>query len=102
VGNTRQLFGSGNDHAEMYKLIFGFNISQIIRAAVLFSLPEYLALGPATAESIAAAESLDVGATFRFMRACASLNLLIYDSNSKCFSDAVKTRESQAVPTLGA
>jgi O-methyltransferase/methyltransferase family protein len=83
TSDTRELFGVGNDHAEMFRLIFGFNVSQIIRAAALYSLPEHLAQGPATAESIAVAESLNVEATFRFMRACASLKLLTYDGHSK-------------------
>jgi O-methyltransferase domain/Dimerisation domain len=81
--DTRELFGLGNDHAEMSRLIFGCTVSQVIRAAVLYSLPEHLAQGPATARSIATAESLNVDATFRFMRACASLNLLTYDGQSK-------------------
>jgi len=83
TSDTRELFGVGNDHADMLRLILGFNVSQIVRAAALYSLPEHLAQGPATAESIAMAESLDVEATFRFMRACASLNLLTYDGQSK-------------------
>lgn len=79
---TREILGIGNDDAEMSKMIFGFNVSQIIRTAVLYSLPEHLAQGPATPAEIAAAESLNVEATFRFMRACASLRLMTYDGHS--------------------
>jgi ubiquinone/menaquinone biosynthesis C-methylase UbiE len=81
--DAREPFGVGNDHAEMFRLIGGFRVSQIIRAAALYSLPEHLAQGAATAESIAVAESLNVEATFRFMRACAALKLLTYDGQSK-------------------
>lgn len=86
VATPRELFGVENDHAEMFKMIFGFNVSQIVRAAALYSLPEHLAKGPATSASIAAAESLNAEATFRFMRACAALNLLTYDGHSEKFA----------------
>jgi O-methyltransferase domain/Dimerisation domain len=81
--DTRELFGVDNDHAEMFRMIFGFQVSQIVRAAALYSLPEHLADGPLTPTDIARAESLDIEATFRFMRTCASLNLLSYDGHSK-------------------
>jgi SAM-dependent methyltransferase len=66
----------------MFQMIFGFNISQIVRAAALYSLPEHLGQGLTTPEQIAEAESINVEATFRLMRACASIGLLTYDGKS--------------------
>jgi O-methyltransferase domain/Dimerisation domain len=79
----RHLFGAQNDYAQMFQMIWGFTISQIVRAAALYSLAEHLGQGRATPAEIAEAESLNVNATFRFMRACASIGLLTYDGHSK-------------------
>lgn len=84
--NTRELFGQENNYAQMFNMIFGFNISQLVRTAALYSMPEHLAHGPTTAAEIAADECLSADATFRFMRACASLGLMIYDPLSKKFA----------------
>jgi hypothetical protein len=81
--DTRHVFGSQNDHAQMFQMIGGFRISQIVRSAALFSLAEHLANGPATATEIAEAESIDATAAFRLMRACASLGLVTYDGQSR-------------------
>jgi Dimerisation domain len=64
-------------------VIWGFNVSQIVHTAALYSLPEYLAQRRATPAEIAKAESLNLDATFRLMRACASIGLMTYDGHSK-------------------
>ena len=79
----RHIFGTQHDYAQMFQMIWGFTISQIVHAAALYSLPEHLGQGRATPAEIAEAESLNVDATFRFMRTCASLGLLTYDGHSK-------------------
>ena len=81
--DTRHIFGTQNDYAQMFQMIFGFTVSQIVHTAALYSLPEHLAQGPATPAEIAEAESLNVDAIFRLMRACASIGLLTYDGHSK-------------------
>jgi hypothetical protein len=81
--DTRHSWGTPNDHAQMSQMIWGFTVSQIVHAAALYSLPEHLGLGWATAAEIAAAESLNVDAVFRWMRACASIGLLTYDGHSR-------------------
>jgi hypothetical protein len=63
------LFGGENDYAAMYNLICAHSVAQIVRCAALFSFADHLAAGPATAEAVARVEGLDVGATFRLMRA---------------------------------
>jgi predicted sugar kinase len=60
--DTRHSWGTPNDHAQMSQMIWGFTVSQIVHAAALYSLPEHLGLGWATAAEIAAAESLNVDA----------------------------------------
>jgi len=81
--DTRHIFGTQNDYAQMFQMIWGFSASQIVRAAALYSLADHLGQGLATPAEIAKAESLDVDATFRLMRACASIGLMTYDGHSK-------------------
>src|SRR5580698_4230633 len=81
--DTNHLFGTQNDYAQMFQMIWGFNVSQIVHTAALYSLAEHLDQGAKTPAEIAQAESLNVDATFRFMRVCASIGLMTYDGNSK-------------------
>lgn len=60
----------------MMFMITGYWVTQIIRAAATYSVADHLVNGVSTAEEIAAAESLDVDATRRLLRACASLGLV--------------------------
>ncbi|AXC10446.1 O-methyltransferase [Acidisarcina polymorpha] len=82
LSDTRDIYGSKNDYAQMFQMIVGYAISQIVRNAAVFSFAEHLALGPKTAAEIAQAESLNLDATFRLMRACASLGLMTYQEDS--------------------
>jgi hypothetical protein len=81
--DTRPIFGTQNDYAQMFQMILGFNVSQIVHTAALYSLAEHLAQGPATPAEIAEAESINVDATFRLMRACVSIGLMTYDGHSE-------------------
>jgi hypothetical protein len=83
TSEMHHVVGGQNDYAQMFQMIWGFTISKIVHAAALYSLPEHLGQGRATPAEIAEAESLNVDATFRFMRACASIGLLTYDGHSK-------------------
>ena len=83
ASDTGHYFGTQNDYAQMFQMIFGANISQIVHTAALYSLPEHLAQGRATPAEIAEAESLNVDATFRLLRACASIGLVTYDGQAK-------------------
>lgn len=60
----------------MMDMITGYWITQIVRTAATYSLAEHLAERPATAEYLAEAEGLDLDATRRFLRTCASLGLV--------------------------
>jgi hypothetical protein len=46
--DSRDGFGTQDDYARMYQLIWGFNVYQIVHTAPLYSLPEHLAQGRAT------------------------------------------------------
>lgn len=82
LSDTRNIFGTQNDHAQMFQMIVGYTVSQAVHSAAVFSLAEHLAEGPKTAVEVAKAEALDVDATFRLMRACASLGLMTYEEDS--------------------
>jgi SAM-dependent methyltransferase len=74
---------SADDTSRMMQMINGYWISQIVHAAATYSLADHLAKAPSTAEDIAKAEGTDPTATFRLMRACASLGLMTYDDESR-------------------
>jgi Dimerisation domain len=82
LSETHSSLASTKDYAQMFQMIVGFAVSQIVRNAAVFSFAEHLAWGPKTAVEIAEAESLNVDATFRLMRACASLGLMTYEGDS--------------------
>jgi hypothetical protein len=56
-----------------------FLVSQIAGALASYSIADHLANGPTTAEQIATIEGIDSTATFRLLRACASLGLVTCD-----------------------
>jgi precorrin-6B methylase 2 len=60
----------------MWNLIVGYRKSQIVRTAAMMSLAEHCSDGPVTTQSVADAESADLDATARFMRACTAIGLL--------------------------
>ncbi|MGV9803425.1 methyltransferase [Mycobacterium sp. NPDC003449] len=57
-------------------MVTGFWVTQIVRAAAAFNIADHLAAGIDTPQAIAAAESTEVNATRRLIRACASLDLV--------------------------
>jgi hypothetical protein len=57
-------------------MLTGHWVTRIISAAAELSVMDHLAAGARTAEDVAAREGSDSAATFRLMRACASLGLL--------------------------
>lgn len=75
--------GSADDLARMFEMITGFEISQIVHAAARYSLAEHLRGGRTSAAEIARAEAIDAGATFRLLRACASIGLATYAGDER-------------------
>ncbi|GAB3240925.1 acetylserotonin O-methyltransferase [Mycolicibacterium hippocampi] len=64
------------DYERMMGMLTGFWVSQIVRAAAVFNLADHLAAGADTPDAIAEFESIDLDATRRLMRTCASLGLV--------------------------
>jgi hypothetical protein len=67
------------DFGQMMGFIMGFFQTQIAGAIANYSIADHLAKGSATAGEIATKEGIDPQATFRRLRACASLGLVNYD-----------------------
>jgi len=67
--------GATDPHQQMWEMITSYRISQIVRVIAHFHLPEHIAAGRRTGTSIAAAADLSPDATFRLLRAGASLGL---------------------------
>jgi len=76
---TTTLEPSANDFGQMMGFIMGFFQTQIAGAIANYSIADHLAKGSATADEIAAWEGIDPRATFRLLRACASLGLATCD-----------------------
>src|SRR5258708_13512911 len=76
---TTALEATDKDFERMMQMLTGFFVTQIAGAVATYSIADHLAKGPATAEQIAKAESIDSTATFRLLRACASLGLVTCD-----------------------
>src|SRR5260221_5329438 len=67
------------DFEQMMQMLTGFFVTQIAGAVATFSIADHLAKGSATAEQIATVEDINSTATFRLLRACASLGLVTCD-----------------------
>lgn len=73
---TMTLEPTGKDFEQMMGFIMGFFQTQIAGAIANYSIADHLAKGSATADEIAQWEGIDPQATFRLLRACASLGLV--------------------------
>ena len=80
-----------SDSERMMQMITGYWVTQIVRAAAIYSVADHLANGPATAAEIARAEGTNPSAMFRLMRACASLALLTYEGESFAATPLLET-----------
>jgi hypothetical protein len=72
-----------SDNDRMMEMINGYWITQIVNAAATYALADHLAEGPAAAAEIAEMANTNPSATFRVLRACASLGLATYDGESR-------------------
>ncbi|MFF7234676.1 methyltransferase [Streptomyces sioyaensis] len=61
---------------KLLEMISGYWVTQILRASAELSLPDHVAAGAATAEEISEREGSDPKATYRLLRAAASLGLV--------------------------
>ena len=68
---------------QMMQMLTGFAVTQIIGVAAAYKIADHLAKGALSAKQIAAAEGISEEATFRLLRACASLGLVTCDATLK-------------------
>ncbi|MBO8190301.1 methyltransferase [Streptomyces oryzae] len=64
------------DTQRLLQMVMGYQVTQVVRTAAELRIADHLHPDGATAAEVAEAEALDPGATFRFLRACASLGLV--------------------------
>jgi O-methyltransferase domain/Dimerisation domain len=84
----------------MRQMILGYRITQLVHAAAHFGIADILAQGPATAAEVAARCGTDADATFRLLRACAALELVIADSELRFASTALLDTLRRDAPGL--
>ena len=80
---TASLETADKDFGQMMGFIMGYFQTQIAGAIANYSIADHPAKGPATADEIAKWEGINPQATFRLLRACASLGLVAYDGTRK-------------------
>jgi hypothetical protein len=71
------------DAARMLGLIAGAPITQILHAVAALHIPDHLADGPRTATEVSGREGSHPRATYRLMRAAASLGLLSHEGEQR-------------------
>ena len=77
------------DHQRMAEMVFGYWVSQAIRACAELSLADHLANGPLTAAEIAEREGAAPDGTYRLMRAGLTLGLLTIDADKRFHATAL-------------
>jgi hypothetical protein len=50
--SSKHLFGTDNDYAQIFQMIIGFGISQVVHIAATYSLAEHLSEAAGSAEEI--------------------------------------------------
>src|ERR1700728_4125503 len=84
VGKLPDLTPESAEQARLSRILLGMItghwVAQTVRAGAHLNVADHLAAGPQTAEAVAVLESADPEATFRLMRAMASLGLLSRDA----------------------
>ena len=71
--------------ADLLRLIEGFRVTQTIYAAVELGIPDFLADGERSSDELAEASGADASATYRLLRALASLGVL-HEADGQRFS----------------
>jgi predicted O-methyltransferase YrrM len=70
-------------HQQMTEMMFGFAVSQMLRAAAEFNLADHLAADPLTAQEIADRVASAPATTHRLLRACAAFGLATLDNEGR-------------------
>src|SRR3984893_18121006 len=83
---TNTVEATEKDFQQMIQMLTSFAVTQIIGAAAAYKIADHPAKGALSAKQIAAAEGISADATFRLLRACASLGLVTCDDATLTFS----------------
>ncbi|XVQ15220.1 methyltransferase [Spirillospora sp. CA-255316] len=67
----------------LFQMLTGHWVTQTIRAAAELRIADHLANESRTAEQVAEAEASDPATTYRLMRACASIGLLVHEGGRR-------------------
>ena len=86
---TQQWAQRDDVHHQMMDMLFGYWVSQSLRAYAELSVADHLANGPLTAAEIAQREGSAPEATFRLMRAGLTLGLLTVDADERFHGTAL-------------
>jgi O-methyltransferase domain/Dimerisation domain len=84
---------------KMLEMIFGYQVSQTVRAFADLSLADHLAGGPLTAAEAAARAGSAVETTFRLMRAGVTLGLLTVDAEKRFHATPLLETMREDAPT---
>jgi hypothetical protein len=76
-------------HEQMADMVFGYCVSQVVRAFAELSVADHLTDGPLTAAELCEREASAPDATFRLMRAGVSLGLLTVDREQRFSTTAL-------------
>jgi hypothetical protein len=97
---TSTLQPTEKDFDQMMQMVMGYFMTQIAGAVATYSIADHLAKGPATAAEIATWEGINPNATYRLLRACASLGLVTYDGNRFAATSMLGTLRSDLPGSL--
>jgi hypothetical protein len=67
----------------MFRIITGLWVSQAVGTVAELGIADELAKGPLSAAEVAARVGADQSATFRLLRACASVGILVHEENDR-------------------
>ena len=100
--NPRLATGAKDETSDrMLGMITGYWVTQIVHGAARYYLADHLAAQPMSAIEFALAEGLNAEAAFRFLRACASLGLVVHDGEGRfCTTRLLDTLRSTNARSL--
>ncbi|WP_424628655.1 methyltransferase [Bradyrhizobium sp. SYSU BS000235] len=76
---------------DMFRMITGYWVTQLVRAAACYSLADHLERQPMTAREFAGAENLDESAAKRFLTACDGLGIVKLEANRYLTTELLRT-----------
>jgi hypothetical protein len=85
---------------DMFRMITGYWVTQLVRAAAYYSLADHLERQPMTAREFSGAESLDESAAKRLLTACAGLGIVKLEGNRYLTTELLQTLRKDSPGSL--